>query len=389
MGLDQVVSEVRRDGDSRAQARNFLLPRGVAFPATEGNRKRIAQEKARLEAADRESAAAKAQAASRAESEARKAVLTAEAELRDALREQVLAHFAKLDAKTRATHVTALIATAKGVIALPNGFQPEGIANGHGSTFFVGSLRNGAIIRGDLRTGQRRVFIPGAAGRVAVGMEVDQANRLWVAGGPTGKARVYDAHSGRLLRSYSFAPANSVFLNDVVVTKQAAYFTDSFSSRLFVVPIRYGHLGSVKVLRLTGVQSVPGQFNLNGIEASDSGRTLLVVQSNTGKLFRVNPNTGVARAVRVGGADLTGGDGLLRSGRTLFVVRGGANAIAELRLGDGFRSARLVALHRDRDLETPSTVAKLGRFLFAANARFNQVPAPTPQTRYWIARVVI
>jgi sugar lactone lactonase YvrE len=133
-------------------------------------------------------------------------------------------------------------------LPLPNGFQPEGIANGHGSTFFAGSLRNGAIVRGDLRTGQRRVFIPGVAGRVAVGMEVDKANRLWVAGGPTGKARVYDAHSGRLLRTYTFAPANRVFLNDVVVTKRAAYFTDSFSARLFVVPIRHGHLGRFHVL---------------------------------------------------------------------------------------------------------------------------------------------
>jgi sugar lactone lactonase YvrE len=274
------------------------------------------------------------------------------------------------------------------IISLPNGFQPEGIANGFGSTFFAGSLRNGAIVRGDLRTGQRRVFIAGVEGRVAVGMEVDKANRLWVAGGPTGKARVYDAHSGKLLRTYTFARANSVFLNDVVVTDRAAYFTDSFSARLFVVPIHNGHLGSFRVLQLTGVDSVRGEFNLNGIEASSTGRTLLVVQSNKGLLFRVNASTGVARVVRTG-ADLTGGDGLLRDGRTLFVVRGGVNAVAQLRLSDGFRSARLVALLRDRDLDTPSTTAKLGKFLFVVNARFNSVATPTPQTRYWIARVAI
>jgi hypothetical protein len=114
----------------------------------------------------------------------------------------------------------------------------------------------------------------------------------------------------------------------------------------------------------------------------------LVVQSNKGLLFRVNASTGVARVVRTG-ADLTGGDGLLRDGRTLFVVRGGVNAVAQLRLSDGFRSARLVALLRDRDLDTPSTTAKLGKFLFVVNARFNSVATPTPQTRYWIARVAI
>lgn len=274
------------------------------------------------------------------------------------------------------------------IISLPNGFQPEGIARGHGSTFFAGSLRNGAIVRGDLRTGHRKVFIPGAPGRMAVGLEVDRSNRLWVSGGATGTARVYDAHDGDLLRSYRFAPAGTVFINDVVVTKRAAYFTDSFSARLFVVPIRHGHLGKARALHLTGaLHVVPGQFNLNGIEASPSGRILLVVQSNTGRLFRVNARTGVTRVVNVHGADLTSGDGLLRSGRTLYVVRNAVNSISELKLGRHYRSARLVDRHTDPDLDTPTTVVKKGRYLFAVNARFASVPNPTPRTQYSIVRV--
>jgi sugar lactone lactonase YvrE len=274
------------------------------------------------------------------------------------------------------------------IIRLPNGFQPEGIARGEGSTFFAGSLRNGAIVRGDLRTGQRKVFIRGSQGRMAVGLEVDRRDRLWVAGGATGTARVYDADDGDLLRTYAFAPANSAFINDVVVTKRAAYFTDSFSARLFVVPIRHGRLGPARTLDLTGdLQVVPGQFNLNGIAASRSGRTLLVIQSNTGLLFRVNARTGVTREVDVRGADLTSGDGLLRSGRTLYVVRNQVEEIAELRLGRTFRSARLVDTHTDPDLDTPTTVAKKGRYLFAVNARFASAPDPTPQTRYDIVRV--
>ena len=50
------------------------------------------------------------------------------------------------------------------VIQLPTGFRPEGIAVGQGSTFYVGSLADGAIFRGDLRDGQGSVFIPGQAG---------------------------------------------------------------------------------------------------------------------------------------------------------------------------------------------------------------------------------
>ena len=37
---------------ARGYARNYLLPRGLAYEATPGNLKRIAQEKGRLEAAE-------------------------------------------------------------------------------------------------------------------------------------------------------------------------------------------------------------------------------------------------------------------------------------------------------------------------------------------------
>jgi large subunit ribosomal protein L9 len=54
--LRQAVDNVGRPGDivnvSPGFARNYLLPRGLAYEATPGNRKRIALEKARLEAAE-------------------------------------------------------------------------------------------------------------------------------------------------------------------------------------------------------------------------------------------------------------------------------------------------------------------------------------------------
>jgi large subunit ribosomal protein L9 len=50
------VENVGRPGEivkvSNGYARNYLLPRGLAYEATPGNRRRIEQEKARLEAAD-------------------------------------------------------------------------------------------------------------------------------------------------------------------------------------------------------------------------------------------------------------------------------------------------------------------------------------------------
>ncbi len=72
-------------------------------------------------------------------------------------------------------------------IALPDNFRPEGIAIGKKGSFYVGSIPTGGIYRGSLRTGEGRVFIPGADGRAAIGVELDH-NRLYVAGG--GPARV-------------------------------------------------------------------------------------------------------------------------------------------------------------------------------------------------------
>lgn len=54
--LRQAVDNLGHPGDivevSAGYARNFLLPRGIAYEATAGNKKKIAQEKERLEAAE-------------------------------------------------------------------------------------------------------------------------------------------------------------------------------------------------------------------------------------------------------------------------------------------------------------------------------------------------
>ena len=54
--LRQSIDQLGQPGDivkvSAGYARNFLLPRGLAYEATPGNLKRIGQEKARLEVAE-------------------------------------------------------------------------------------------------------------------------------------------------------------------------------------------------------------------------------------------------------------------------------------------------------------------------------------------------
>lgn len=69
--LRQAVESVGKPGDvvvvKAGYARNYLLPRGLAFLATEGNKKRISMEKVRLEAAESERIAAAQAIANRLE----------------------------------------------------------------------------------------------------------------------------------------------------------------------------------------------------------------------------------------------------------------------------------------------------------------------------------
>jgi sugar lactone lactonase YvrE len=275
------------------------------------------------------------------------------------------------------------------VIPLPTGFQPEGIATGKGSSFFVGSIPTGAIFRGDLRTGTGDLLVPGQAGRSAIGIEVDRRGRVFVAGGETGGAWVYDGRTGAELAAYQLATgADPTFVNDVVVTGNAAWFTDSFRAVLYRVPVGPRSLGdpsSVEALPLTGDYVQEPGFNTNGIEVTPDRHRLVIVQSSTAKLFTVDPATGVTDEIELTGGDAAFGDGLLLDGTTLYVVQNQLNRIAVIELAADGSSGAVVGHLTDPDLDVPTTVARFGSVLYAVNARFG---IPDPETaEYAVVRV--
>jgi len=267
-------------------------------------------------------------------------------------------------------------------IALPNGWLPEGIAIGLLPVAFFGSRADGDLYRANLITGRGEVFSQGP-GTPSVGLKVDLLGRLFVSGGPGGDGRVVSAFTGEILASYKFTTDPS-FVNDVVLTPDAAYFTDSLQPFLYKVPLgRFGRLpaadGFVKI-PLTGDYVHQPGFNLNGIARTPDGRSLLVVQSSTGLLFKVDPATGVTDQVDLGGALLTNGDGLLTDGRTLYVVQNRNNQVAVFRLNNPGTNGSLQATLTDPRFDVPTTVAKWGTRLYLPNARFTT--PPTPDTPY-------
>jgi sugar lactone lactonase YvrE len=272
-------------------------------------------------------------------------------------------------------------------IALPKGFQPEGIAIGTRGTFYVGSTSTGAIYRGSLRTGQGAILNPGGSERASIGVELCRG-RLYVAGGPTGKAFVYSARTGRLLASHQLTTETDTFVNDVVVARGVAYFTDSRQQVLYRLGSAkkggHGSHNGVRTIPLTGDIQYVGGFNANGIDKTANEKTLVIVQSNRGKLFRVDPRSGRTSEITLD-EPVTNGDGLHLDGRTLYVVQNRDNKVAVVQLGRRLSSGDVLRHITDPDFDVPTTIDEFGNRLYAVNARFRPTPPPS-DFDYWLAQ---
>ena len=268
------------------------------------------------------------------------------------------------------------------VIALPNGFQPEGITTSKRHTFFVGSRDNGAIYRGDLRTGEGAILVPGASpsvpgdDRAATGLKVDRFGRLFASGADSHVIRVYNATTGSEIRNYLIP--TSGFINDVIVTRQGAYFTDSNNPRLYFIPFGdEGELGELQTITVGGEFAQTPGFNLNGIEKARGGRTLILIKSVSGELFTADAVTsGITAAKKVpvtgGDGEIDEGDGIMRKGRKLYVVENQDDRVTVVRLRRNLGEGRIVR-EIDSDLfVVPTTIARSGGRNYVVNAKFGR-----------------
>jgi sugar lactone lactonase YvrE len=274
-------------------------------------------------------------------------------------------------------------------VALPAGFAPEGVTIGTRPLAYFGNRVSGEIYRASLVTGLGAIISP-AVGTGSIGLKVDPRGRLFVSGGGAGTARVISAVSGAVLANYSLV-TGATFINDVVLTPAGPWFTDSINPTLYHLPLsrRGGLPGPDGVVRVpvTGDLVYTTGFNANGIVRTPDGEGLIIVQSNTGLLFRADTATGVTRTVDLGGVLVTNGDGLLLLGRTLYVVRNQNNEVVVVALNRAGTKGTVTGRLTDPRFDTPTTVAAFGNRLYLPNARFNVAPAPTtPYTAVAIQR---
>jgi sugar lactone lactonase YvrE len=258
--------------------------------------------------------------------------------------------------------------------------NPEGVASSGGSgTFFVGATGDGTIYRGTVDSPTVTEFITGGTGKSAIGMKVADG-RLYVAGGMTGKIVVYDL--GTRQQVASFDTGTGGFLNDLVVTHHGDVFvTDSFRPIIWHVTAAQVSAGSGTLEQIAVGPEIAyaSGFNLNGIVARGDGRRLIVVQTNTGNLFRIDLGTGASssrRIQQIAAPSLPGGDGLLLDRGRLVVVQGSPAALRFLKLDGGATRARLVDTRTDPTLRGPSTVARARKLLLVVNADFATSSTP-------------
>jgi sugar lactone lactonase YvrE len=279
------------------------------------------------------------------------------------------------------------------IIVLPGATSAEGIAAGRGATFYAGDLFAGDIFRGNIQRGTAERFIDAPAGRMAVGMAADTAHDLlFVAGGFTGQAYVYNTRTGATVATYQFAapspppPATpTTVINDVAVTKHGAWFTDSRQAQLYFVPVSVaGALGPSSTLAVSGpAADISADFNLNGIQATANGKTLIVAHSGTGQLYTVDPTSGASAAIA--GVSVPQVDGIVLQGRRLWAVQN-TNQVSRIRLRPNLASGVVEEVITSDLFQVPTTAARFGSRLAVVNAKFNTGFPPTA-TQYEVVVV--
>jgi sugar lactone lactonase YvrE len=257
---------------------------------------------------------------------------------------------------------------------------PEGVAyRSDTGEFYVGSTTDGTVFRGNVEGSPKEAVVflePGSDGRTtAIGMEVSEDGRLFIAGGDTGRIFVYDTESADLVRRLDTPDTEATFLNDVAVTPDGdAYVTDSMRPVLFRVTSTADGVGDAEPW--LNFEETPAEyeegFNFNGIDATEDGRYLVAVQSNTGELFRIDTGSKEVVEIDLGGKTLTNGDGLLLDGHTVYVVRNEQALIVPVKLSGEYIRGEVGEPFTDPSFAFPTTIAKTDGRLLVVNSQFDK-----------------
>lgn len=285
-------------------------------------------------------------------------------------------------------------------IALPASITfPEGVAyDASADAAYTASAVTGAVVRVQLKTGASETVAAAdtllPAGTPApfpavLGMKLDGQHRLWIAGGATGRMWILDTQTGKVLKAFQVPNPSGSLINDVVLVGNAGYFTDTRFATLWRVQANGSQIGELEPF--VTFANTPLQYdnnaNLNGIAATPDGRSLIVVQMGKGLLFRIDLASKAVTSIDTAGQDLSGADGLVLDGHTLYVVRQTAVEIATVQLSADYAKGTVVNRLKDPLLAWPATAAKVGDHLLVVNTQFNTRGDNSQKTPFTLVRV--
>jgi hypothetical protein len=298
-------------------------------------------------------------------------------------------------------------------IAIPTGFEAEGIERGKGHEFFLGAFSfssilvpafegpahpmseyAGAIYKGNLRTGEGAILVP-PTGKPVSGLSYDsRTDYLYAATGFLDLVSgiiidqgviVYDASSGDIIAEIGFG--DNIVINDCLVTRRAVYCTDSLNPDLYKLVLgKGGRLPSnpvVEVIHMPGFE-MTGLFNANGLVGSFNGKQLVIVNIDSGVLYRVDTATGVASPLKIKGDEqlFPDGDGLYLHGRTLYIMQNFSNKIAVVKLSGNFRRGKFIknipGEGEINPLDIATSIIGFRNGIYAINTHFNEFFMETP-----------
>ncbi|MEM7030050.1 MAG: hypothetical protein AAF629_10835 [Chloroflexota bacterium] len=242
----------------------------------------------------------------------------------------------------------------------------------------MASFSDGTIVRGRVDgTEITDVLVKGVEGRPGWGMDLDDGDGyLFVAGGFSGTARIYDANIGTLEAEITLADAGIV--NDVIVTSDAAYFTNSSLPEIYEIPIdNNGNVdGEVRVIPLSGDFQFDAEYfaNANGIDYAGDG-VLIVNHSFLGKMYAIDMATGIATEIDLGGETVSN-DGIVLDGLTLYGVEAPENRVAELKLSDDLSEASVVRRFSHDIFNFPTLIALDDSYVYVVNGKLTTERSP-------------
>lgn len=289
------------------------------------------------------------------------------------------------------------------MIFTPNGSAPEGFTIGEGHTGYNGSV-DGSIFKIDLRSGQGEILVAPDSNSEdcrKLGMRVDpRTNYLFVAGCFYGNAYVFDAADGTLIREYQLVPEFDGVVNDLTITEDAVYFTDSYRPVLYRLPLfEDGALPEPDV----SIEEIPlpDEFILdlenddccggNGIVLTPDKKALIVGHSNLAVLYRVDLATYDVSPISVEPPLYGFLDGIAMKSNTLYIMTPTfptlVDGIQVVKMDKGMLSGTLVNTITDPDLDDVASGAIFGNSLYVNNARYSQYP--WVGTDFWVTKLSI